>query len=100
MQSPRFFIEPTGRAEIGQPELAAGILEPIAKYIERPAPLDLAGQAAQELLQAGISVFLEKPMCARADECQRLIELAAQRGVRVGVAVSVGVGLASSSDTS
>ena len=48
-------------------------------------PPDRHFEAAQELLQAGVSVFLEKPMCARADECQRLIELAAQRGVRVGV---------------
>jgi len=48
-------------------------------------PPDRHFQAAQELLQAGISVFLEKPMCARADECQQLLELAAQQGVRVGV---------------
>jgi predicted dehydrogenase/nucleoside-diphosphate-sugar epimerase len=41
--------------------------------------------AAKACLEAGVAVFLEKPMCATAAECDELVELAAARGVRLGV---------------
>lgn len=43
-------------------------------------PPDLHFGAAQALLEAGVDVFLEKPMCASAEECAALVELAERRG--------------------
>lgn len=41
MQPLRVFIQSAGRPEVGQPELAAGVLDAVPKDIERPPPLDL-----------------------------------------------------------
>jgi nucleoside-diphosphate-sugar epimerase/predicted dehydrogenase len=48
-------------------------------------PPDLHFQAASAILQAGVSVFVEKPMCVRVTECQRLIQLAEERRLKLGV---------------
>jgi predicted dehydrogenase/nucleoside-diphosphate-sugar epimerase len=48
-------------------------------------PPDRHFEAASVLLEAGIDVFLEKPMCDHAADCERLVRLAAERGVRLGV---------------
>ena len=48
-------------------------------------PPDLHAQAASALLDAGLHVFLEKPMATDAEECSALVERAASRGVAIGV---------------
>ncbi|HEY1903640.1 MAG TPA: NAD-dependent epimerase/dehydratase family protein [Terracidiphilus sp.] len=48
-------------------------------------PPDRHFDAARTLLEAGVSVFLEKPMCAGADDCDALVQLAQERGLRLGV---------------
>jgi len=48
-------------------------------------PPDRHFEAARVLLEAGIEVFLEKPMCDHASDGERLVRLAAERGVRLGV---------------
>lgn len=48
-------------------------------------PPNLHFQAASAILQAGVSVYIEKPMCVRVTECQRLIELAEERELKLGV---------------
>jgi len=40
---------------------------------------------AEQILEAGSHVFIEKPMALRAAECDRLLGLARERGLRVGV---------------
>jgi predicted dehydrogenase len=42
-------------------------------------------EAARVVLEAGVDVFMEKPMCVRAAECDELVRLAAERGRRLGV---------------
>ncbi|MFP5204287.1 MAG: NAD-dependent epimerase/dehydratase family protein [Acidobacteriota bacterium] len=49
------------------------------------APPDRHFEAAREAIEAGVAVFLEKPMGDRADACDALVALAAGRGVRLGV---------------
>jgi predicted dehydrogenase/nucleoside-diphosphate-sugar epimerase len=46
-----------------------------------PQHFDVAALA----LEAGVHVFLEKPMALRSDECVRLTDLARSRGIHVGV---------------
>ena len=48
-------------------------------------PPDLHFVAASAAIEAGVSVFLEKPMCDSAKACEELVWLAAARGVRLGV---------------
>jgi predicted dehydrogenase/nucleoside-diphosphate-sugar epimerase len=48
-------------------------------------PPDLHAQAATALIDAGLHVFLEKPMATEAAECAALVERAASRGVSIGV---------------
>lgn len=48
-------------------------------------PPDLHFAAASAVLEAGASVFLEKPMCESADRCEELIRKAADRQVHLGV---------------
>jgi nucleoside-diphosphate-sugar epimerase/predicted dehydrogenase len=48
-------------------------------------PPDRHFAAARTILDAGIDVFLEKPMCDRAADCESLVRLADERGLRVGV---------------
>jgi predicted dehydrogenase/nucleoside-diphosphate-sugar epimerase len=48
-------------------------------------PPDRHFEAARAVLEAGVSVFLEKPMCDRAEDCAALVRLAGERGLRLGV---------------
>jgi predicted dehydrogenase/nucleoside-diphosphate-sugar epimerase len=48
-------------------------------------PPDRHFAAASTAIQAGVSVFLEKPMCDSAFGCEELVRLATARGVRLGV---------------
>jgi len=48
-------------------------------------PPDLHFEAASTVMEAGVSVFLEKPMCESADRCDELVRLAAERRVHLGV---------------
>jgi predicted dehydrogenase/nucleoside-diphosphate-sugar epimerase len=48
-------------------------------------PPDLHFDTAHAALEAGVNVFLEMPMCENAESCDALIELAASRGLRLGV---------------
>jgi predicted dehydrogenase/nucleoside-diphosphate-sugar epimerase len=54
-----------------------------AVHILLPPHLHFA--AAKACIEAGVAVFLEKPMCTTAAECDELVALAAARGVRLGV---------------
>ncbi|MGA2809422.1 MAG: NAD-dependent epimerase/dehydratase family protein, partial [Terracidiphilus sp.] len=49
-------------------------------------PPDLHFDTARMALEAGVSVFLEQPMCETAYNCDALIELAAEKGLHLGVA--------------
>jgi predicted dehydrogenase/nucleoside-diphosphate-sugar epimerase len=48
-------------------------------------PPDKHFEAARRVLEAGINVLLEKPMCDRAADCEALVRLAEERGLRLGV---------------
>ena len=48
-------------------------------------PPDKHFETARIVLEAGVNVFLEKPMCAAAADCESLVRLAAERGLRLGV---------------
>jgi predicted dehydrogenase/nucleoside-diphosphate-sugar epimerase len=48
-------------------------------------PPDRHFEAARAVLEAGVDVFLEKPMCDHAADCDSLLQLAEERGLRVGV---------------
>ena len=50
VQPPRLLVEPARGTEVGEPELAARVLDAVAQHVERAAPLDLGGEALQELL--------------------------------------------------
>jgi predicted dehydrogenase/nucleoside-diphosphate-sugar epimerase len=48
-------------------------------------PPDLHFEAASTIIDSGVSVFLEKPMCDRAGLCDELVQKAADRQVHLGV---------------
>jgi predicted dehydrogenase/nucleoside-diphosphate-sugar epimerase len=48
-------------------------------------PPDRHFEAARAALDAGVDVFVEKPMCASAEDCDALVRLAEERGLRLGV---------------
>ena len=48
-------------------------------------PPHLHVDATRRVLEAGKSAFLEKPMGIDADACQALVDLAAERGLKLGV---------------
>ncbi len=48
-------------------------------------PPNLHFAAAKAVLEAGVHVFLEKPMCVTAEECDALVKLAEERKLRIGV---------------
>jgi predicted dehydrogenase/nucleoside-diphosphate-sugar epimerase len=48
-------------------------------------PPNLHFEAARTCLLAGVHVFIEKPMCGRAADCDALTALASERGLRLGV---------------
>jgi predicted dehydrogenase/nucleoside-diphosphate-sugar epimerase len=48
-------------------------------------PPDLHAAAARTILEAGVHVLLEKPMCTSVEEGEELARLATQRGLRLAV---------------
>jgi predicted dehydrogenase/nucleoside-diphosphate-sugar epimerase len=48
-------------------------------------PPDRHFDAARTLLESGVDVFIEKPMCDRAEDCDELVRIAAARGRKLGV---------------
>lgn len=48
-------------------------------------PPDLHFPLAKAALEAGVHVFLEKPMCTSSEEADELVRLAAERGLYLGV---------------
>lgn len=48
-------------------------------------PPDRHFEAARAILDAGVNVFLEKPMCDHAADCESLVRLAQDQGLRIGV---------------
>jgi len=48
-------------------------------------PPDRHFEAARTVLEAGVNIFLEKPMCSAAADCEALVQLAQERGLRLGV---------------
>jgi predicted dehydrogenase/nucleoside-diphosphate-sugar epimerase len=48
-------------------------------------PPDLHHRLAKVALEAGVHVFLEKPMCVSGQETRDVLDLAAERGLTVGV---------------
>jgi predicted dehydrogenase/nucleoside-diphosphate-sugar epimerase len=48
-------------------------------------PPDRHFDAARILLESGVDVFLEKPMCDRAEDCDELLRVAAANGRKLGV---------------
>jgi len=48
-------------------------------------PPDLHINTSKQILEAGSNVFLEKPMGLDSKECQALVDLAAERGLKLGV---------------
>ena len=48
-------------------------------------PPDLHHPLAKKALQAGVNVFVEKPMCVSTEETKDLLETARASGVRIGV---------------
>jgi len=61
--------------------LAAEILDAVHILL----PPDRHFEAARTVLEARADVFLEKPMCDRAEDCEELVQLAARRRLRLGV---------------
>jgi predicted dehydrogenase/nucleoside-diphosphate-sugar epimerase len=59
--------------------------EPALDAIHILLPPDRHFEAARAVLEAGVNVFLEKPMCDRAEDCDALVQLAAERGLRLSV---------------
>ncbi len=49
------------------------------------APPDAHAPAARRLLEAGLHVFLEKPMATSVADCEMLTQLAAEKGVVLGI---------------
>lgn len=48
-------------------------------------PPDLHINTSKQILEAGSNIFLEKPMGLNSKECQALVDLAAERGLKLGV---------------
>jgi predicted dehydrogenase/nucleoside-diphosphate-sugar epimerase len=56
---------------------------PEAVHVLVPPPAHF--EVAKQAIEAGLHVLVEKPMALRASECARLVDLARQNGVRLGV---------------
>ncbi len=48
-------------------------------------PPDLHHAAARQVLEAGVNVFVEKPLCTTVEDAEDLVRLAAARGLSLGV---------------
>jgi predicted dehydrogenase/nucleoside-diphosphate-sugar epimerase len=75
--------------KFGVPKVYASLEEMLAVQkldaVHVLTPPDRHFESARALLEAGIDVFLEKPMCAVAADCDALVELAHARGLKLGV---------------
>jgi nucleoside-diphosphate-sugar epimerase/predicted dehydrogenase len=65
-------------------------LEEMLRSVELDAvhvllPPDRHFEAGMAVLDAGVSLFLEKPMCTRAEDCRALVERAERGGLKLGV---------------
>ena len=98
-----FFIEPAGRAEVGEPEAAAHVLDPVAQHVERAPVANLGRQTLQEALFHLVSMVLGQslplPGLRRQHEVQyilgdkaesRVIVLGKALGVATGCCVQIG----------
>jgi predicted dehydrogenase/nucleoside-diphosphate-sugar epimerase len=76
-------------AKYGVPRTYASLAELLAgetlDAVHILLPPDRHFAAARAVLEAGVGVFLEKPMCDNPADCDALVLLAAQRGLRLGV---------------
>ncbi len=61
VQTSGLLVEPARGPVVRHPELAARVLDALAQHVERAAPLDLAGEALQELLRYRRAVVLLEP---------------------------------------
>ena len=61
------------------------LLESDCDVVHVLLPPFLHEEVTRQLLQAGKSVFVEKPMGLRSSECHALVQLAEARGLRLGV---------------
>src|SRR5690606_24646221 len=100
-QPPGLLVEPARRAEVGEPELAARVLDAVAQHVERPASLDLGGEPPDELLPYCRAVVLLELLpflgLRGEDEVQHVARQQAERAVVVlglALAVTAGRGLA------
>ncbi len=48
-------------------------------------PPDTHYDAARRALEVGLHVLIEKPLCIDRDDCRRLLQLAHERGLSLGV---------------
>ncbi|MBV6522209.1 MAG: hypothetical protein MNPFHGCM_02355 [Gemmatimonadaceae bacterium] len=87
VQAPRLLVEPARGAEPGEPELAARVPEAVPQHIQRAAPLDLGGEALEELLPHRRAVVLfELPPLLRLrgeHEVDHVVRQEAERAVVV-----------------
>ena len=58
VQPPRLLVEAACGAEVGEPELAARILDAVAQDVEGASPLDFGGESLEELLLHGRAMVL------------------------------------------
>lgn len=65
--------------------LEAMLAEQSLDVVHVLTPPDLHHRLAKPVLEAGVHVFLEKPMCVSAEETRDLLAIAAARGLTVGV---------------
>ena len=93
MEPLRLLVEPARRAEVGELELAAGILDAVAQHVERAAPLDLGGKALEELLAHRRAVMLLELLPFLGLRCENEIDDVARQETECAVVV-LGMALA------
>jgi hypothetical protein len=62
VQPARLVVQATGRAEIREVELAAGVLDAMPQHVERATALDLRREPLEELVADGRAVVLLEPL--------------------------------------
>ena len=65
--------------------LGAMLAEQKVDVVHLLVPPDLHHRLGKIALEAGVHVFIEKPMCVSGEEARDLLDLAASRGLTVGV---------------
>jgi len=61
------------------------LADPEIDAVAVATPVSAHYPLGREVLEAGKHLFIEKPMCASADDCRRLIELAQRRNLQIMV---------------